>query len=76
MRTIDELWKKYYDEDPIVDRPLVELDECTLDTWAHTLIKNRALRKRQYYNMAIIIRQSLDLARKKGIVAYISTISR
>lgn len=70
MRTIDELWKKYYVNDPIVDRPLVELDECTLDTWAHTLIKDRALSKKQYYNMTVIIRQSLDLARKKGIVAY------
>lgn len=68
MRTIDELWKKYYVNDPIVDRPLVELDECTLDTWAHSLIKDRALGKRQYYNMAIIFRQSLDLAKKKGIV--------
>lgn len=68
MRTIDELWKRFYINDPIVDRPLVELDECTLDMWAHSLIKDRALGKRQYYNMAIIIRQSLDLAKKKGIV--------
>ena len=68
MRTIDELWKKYYVGDPIVDRPLVELDEYTLDTWAHSMIRRYAMTKKQYYNMAIIIRQSLDLARKKGIV--------
>ena len=70
MRTIDELWKRFYINDPIIDRPLVELDEYTLDTWAHALIKDRALGKRQYYNMAIIIRQSLDLARKQGIVTH------
>lgn len=68
MRTIDELWKRYYINDPLVDRPLVELDEYTLDTWAHSLIRKHNLTKKQYYNMAIIIRQSLDLARKKGIV--------
>lgn len=68
MRTIDELWKRYYINDPLVDRPLVELDEYTLDTWAHSLIKKHRLTKRQYYNMAIIIRQSLDLAVKKRIV--------
>lgn len=68
MRTIDELWKRYYINDPIIDRPLVKLDEYTLDTWAHTLIKKHNLTKKQYYNMAIIIRQSLELARKKGIV--------
>lgn len=68
MRTIDELWKRYYINDPLVDRPLVELDEYTLDTWAHSLIKKHRLTKRQYYNMAIIIRQSLDLAVKKKIV--------
>jgi len=68
MRTIDELWKRYYINDPIVDRPIIELDEYTLDTWAHTLIKKHSLTKKQYYNMAIIMRQALDLARKKGIV--------
>jgi len=69
MRTIDELWKRYYVKDPLVDIPLVDLDEYTLDTWAHSLIRKHNLTKKQYYNMAIIIRQSLELARKKGIVA-------
>lgn len=32
MRMIDELWKRFYINDPIADRSLVELDECTLDT--------------------------------------------
>lgn len=68
MKTIDGLWKRYYFSDPIIDCPLAELDECTLDIWAHSLIKRNALTKKQYYNMALIVRQSLDLARKKGIV--------
>lgn len=67
-KTIDELWKRYYINDPLADRPLVELDEYTLDTWAHSLIKEHSLTKRQYCNRAIIIRQSLDLVVKKRIV--------
>lgn len=68
IKTIDELWKRFYVNDPIIDRPLVELSEYCLDTWAHSMIRENNLTKKQYYNMAIIIRQSLDLACKKGIV--------
>ncbi|MCD8131933.1 MAG: site-specific integrase [Lachnospiraceae bacterium] len=69
MRTIDQLWKRYYLNDPIIDRPLVDLDEYTLDMWVHSLIRQHNLTKTQYYNMAIIIRQSLDLAVSKKIIA-------
>lgn len=70
MRTIDELWRRYYINDPIIDRPMTEYDEYTLDVWAHKKIRSGALTKKQYYNMAIIMRQSLELARKKGIVSH------
>lgn len=35
MRNIDGLWLKYYEKDPLIDRPLAELDEYSLDVWAH-----------------------------------------
>ncbi len=68
MRNIDGLWRKYYADAPLIDRPLAELDEYSLDVWAHGKIQRHSLTKTQYYNMAIIIRQSLELARKMGIV--------
>lgn len=68
MRNIDGLWLKYYEKDPLIDRPLAELDEYSLDVWAHGKIRRHGMTKTQYYNMAIIIRQSLELARKMGIL--------
>ena len=68
LKTIDELWKRYYANDTIADVPFVKLDKYRLDRWAHTLVKERSLTKKQYYNMAVIIRQSLDLADRKSVV--------
>lgn len=68
IKTIDELWKRHYIHDSIIDIPFVKLDKYTLDTWAHRVIKENNMTKKQYYNMAIIIRQSLDLAVEKGII--------
>lgn len=68
LKTIDELWKRYYLDDPIAEIPFVKLDKYRLDKWAHTLIKERSLTKKQYYNMAIIMRQSLELAVEKSIL--------
>lgn len=69
MKTIDELWNRYYINDSIIDIPFTKLDKCTLDEWAHKIIKENHLTKKQYYNMAIIMRQSLDLAVEKNIIS-------
>lgn len=68
IKTIDELWKRYYVHDGIIEIPFSKLDKYTLDTWAHSLIKEKRLTKKQYYNMAVIIRQSLELAVEKDII--------
>lgn len=68
IKTIDELWRRYYIADSIVDKPIVELTKHELDVWAHSIVKNNNLTKKQYYNMSIIIRQSLDLAVELGII--------
>lgn len=68
IKTIDELWKRYYINDSIIDIPFVKLNKYTLDEWAHRMIKDNNLTKKQYYNMTIIIRQALDLAVEKNII--------
>lgn len=68
MRRINNDWDKYYADTPIIKIPLVQLDKVTLDTWAHELIRRYSLTKTQYYNITVIIRQSLDLAVDKGII--------
>lgn len=45
LKTIDELWKRYYANDPIADVPFVKLDKYRLDRWVHTLIREKALTK-------------------------------
>ena len=68
IKTIDELWRRYYVNDKITITPIVELDKYTLNIWAHTLIKKNNLTKKQYYNLTVIIRQALELAVEKGII--------
>lgn len=68
IRTIDILWKRYYETDSISDVPIVELTKHELDIWAHSIVRKYNLTKKQYYNMTIIIRQSLDMAVEMGII--------
>lgn len=60
MNHIDGEWKRHYEHDPIVDRPIIELTTLELKNWARNKIITGKLTKKQYYNMAIIIRQSLE----------------
>lgn len=53
-------WDKYYENDPIVDKPVYELTYLELDIWAHDLVKTYGLTKKQYYNLTVIIRQMLQ----------------
>ena len=60
MNHINYDWKRFYDNDSIADRPIVELTTLELKNWARNKIITEKLGKKQYYNMAVIIRQSLD----------------
>jgi integrase len=52
-------WKKFYEGTEITQIPICKLTKLTLDEWAHKIIKEYALTKNAYYNMAVIMRQSL-----------------
>ena len=60
MNLIDSEWNRHYVHDPIVDRPVTEFTTLELKNWARNKIITEKLNKKQYYNMAIIIRQSLE----------------
>lgn len=68
MHRIDNDWNKYYLASSIIKIPLKKLTPLQLDEWAHGLIKTNQMTKTQYYNMSIIMRQSLQLAMSKGIL--------
>ena len=60
MRRISVDWKRFYENDSISDRPIVELTTLELKNWARNKIISEKLSKKMYYNMTVIIRQSLD----------------
>lgn len=62
IRRIDNDWKKYYANTDIAKIPVLLLNKLTLDKWAHQLIKDYGMTKKQYYNCTIIMRQTLDYA--------------
>ena len=70
IKTIDELWNKFYYNNSIVDIPLYKLDKKTLDIWAHKLIRDNNMTKKKYYNTTIIMRQALDYAIDSHIIDY------
>ena len=55
-------WDKYYENDPIVDKPVYRLKKLELDEWAHGKIKQYNMTKNMYHNFAIIMRQCLQYA--------------
>ena len=68
IKTIDELWNKFYYNNSIIDIPLFKLDKKTLDIWAHKLIRDNNMTKKKYYNTTIIMRQALDYAIDSHII--------
>lgn len=67
-RRIKNDWNKYYEHDEIVDIPIADLTFIKLDTWAHDLVKEKKLTKKQYYNLTVIIRQMLDYLVEKDVI--------
>jgi len=60
MKRIHHDWKRFYENDAIIDRPIVEMTTLELKNWARNKIIKEKLTKKLYYNMTVIIRQSLD----------------
>ena len=59
---VESDWKKFYENDPIVDKRIRELTKLELDEWIHAKIREHDMTKNIYFNMSLIIRQCLDYA--------------
>lgn len=66
---IESEWTKHYKGSEIVDIPLYKLNKLELEEWAHRLIKEYNMTRKQYYNATVIIRQLLDYAVDLGIIS-------
>lgn len=60
MKRIDDDWKRYYLNDPIIKKSLLSMRTIDLKEWAQKKIVSCNLTKKQYINMSIIIRQVYD----------------
>ena len=69
IRRIASDWDNYYKTTPIIAIPIIKLEYDTLQEWALRIVKEKKLTKKQYYNMSIIIRQSLDYAVQKKLLS-------
>ena len=64
----DQDWRRYYLNDKIIDKPLSTLSVQELKDWAHKKINDHNFNKREYYNMAIIIKQCFAYAKDSGLI--------
>lgn len=70
IRTVkrnDQEWKRYYKDTPITKVPMRRLTVNELKDWAHSLIEANQFNKRDYYDMALIIKKCYEYASDEGI---------
>ena len=68
IRRIASDWDNYYAGTALINIPITELGYDTLQEWALRIVREKTLTKKQYYNMSLIVRQSLDYAVQKGMI--------
>ena len=66
MKRIHHDWKRFYENDAISDRPIVEMTTLELKHWARNKIIKEKLTKKQYLFIGIIIVGILMLAVLEG----------
>lgn len=63
IKRITADWKRFYSyQTDFINKPITDFTKIELDNWAHDMIRELGLTKKQYYNMSIILRQELDYA--------------
>lgn len=55
-------WNKYYKDTEITKVILSDLTYLQLHDWAHNIVKDNSLNRKQYFNISLIMRQCLDYA--------------
>ena len=65
---VESDWKRYYEDDPIVDIPIDHLNKIELENWVLHLIRDNQMTKTAYYNVSLIIRQVFRFAYDSEII--------
>lgn len=70
IRTVkrnDQEWRRYYKDTPITKKPMRLLTINELRDWAHKMIDDNQFNKRDYYDMALIIKKTFEFMENEGI---------
>ena len=74
VKRLDSDYRKYYLKEPlskeILTMPLAKIRKLDIETWGYSLIKKYELTKKQFFNLATILRQVLDYLQKTDIERY------
>ncbi|WP_180272676.1 tyrosine-type recombinase/integrase [Konateibacter massiliensis] len=68
MKRIHSDWRSFYSNDPIADVQIETLTKIFIDEWFHKKIKDYNMTKTKFYNMSIIIRESLVYAKDRELI--------
>ena len=63
-------WRTYYEGTAIILKPVRQLTKLELDEWAPSMVKNHNMTRKNYTNVQMIIRQTLDYAVDLGIIEF------
>lgn len=61
-------WNRYYADEDIVSKPIVQLTKLDIDTFVHYAIRMHKMNKHQFTNFISILRQELDYAVELEII--------
>ena len=65
---IERLWKAYYSSSELIHIPIRKLTKNTMSEWAHTIVREHYMKKKEYYNCVGILKQALEYAEEEGII--------
>lgn len=68
LRRIHADWKRFYENDPIVDIPIEDLTYLQLKEWAADVVKKNHLKKKCFNNMQTIMKHTLEYAIELNII--------
>lgn len=61
-------WRRFYENDPIVDIPIKSFTCQQLKDWVHKKIKDNNLTKKQYYTMIVIMNKLFEYAKDSLLI--------
>lgn len=61
-------WKGHYQNSSIIKKPIKSFTKNELDDWAHKMIRDNNMTRKDYINVSTIIRQMLDYAIELEII--------